>query len=283
MSYVFFFSHFAVQLRPGTDEGVALSCRTIPHRAIPRSVRVWGPVVLLVALALYLAAYLRWPSLASQVDLLVYRFGAVRVWDGQDLYSVGMTGNSHTMLFDYTPFAALCFLPLIGLSQPATSHPCVLLVNIVCVGYIVRRMLNAAGIIFRHRLWGLTALLMAPIIWLEPVRLSLQLGQINVLMMAFVLADVLSQPSRRWTGIGIGIAAGYQTDSRALHCLSRRNRATSRGSHRWIDVHLDHRSRFRSAAGRFEAVLAAWAVSRRTTDLQRPAGEHQPDWSPRAP
>jgi len=71
-----------------------------------------------IALALYLVAYLRWPSLASQVDLLVYRFGAERVWDGQDLYSVGMTGNPHTMLFDYTPFAALCFLPLIGLSQP---------------------------------------------------------------------------------------------------------------------------------------------------------------------
>jgi alpha-1,2-mannosyltransferase len=86
--------------------------------AISRSFRVLGPVALSIALALYLVAYLRWPSLASQVDLLVYRFGAERVWDGQDLYSVGMTGNPHTMLFDYTPFAALCFLPLIGLSQP---------------------------------------------------------------------------------------------------------------------------------------------------------------------
>ena len=95
----------------------------LPPRAIPRSVRVWGPVVLCIALALYLAAYLRWPSLASQVDVLVYRFGAVRVWDGQDLYSAGMTGNSHTMLFDYPPFAALCFLPLIGLSQPWCVYP----------------------------------------------------------------------------------------------------------------------------------------------------------------
>ncbi len=181
----------------------------LPPRAIPRSVRVWGPVVLCIALALYLAAYLRWPSLASQVDVLVYRFGAVRVWDGQDLYSAGMTGNSHTMLFDYPPFAALCFLPLIGLSQPAILT-LAFLVNIVCVGYIVRRMLSAAGITTATGLWGLTALLMAPIIWLEPVRLSLQLGQINVLVMTIVLADVLSQPSRRWTGIGIGIAAGIK-------------------------------------------------------------------------
>ncbi len=179
----------------------------LPVRAISRSVRVLGPVVLLVALALYLAAYLRWPSLASQVDLLVYRFGAMRVWDGQDLYSVGMTGNPHTMLFDYTPFAALCFLPLIGLGQPGILG-LGLLVNIACVGYIVRRMLCAAGITAETGLWGLTALLMAPILWLEPVRLSLQLGQVNVLIMAVVIADLLS--SRRWTGIGIGIAAGIK-------------------------------------------------------------------------
>src|SRR5690349_11374292 len=101
--------------------------------AISRSVRASVPVVLLIALSLYVAAYLRWPSLANQVDLLVYRFVAVRAWDGQDLYSVGMTGNTHTMLFDYTPFAALCFLPLIGLSQPVIL--CLgLLVNVACVG-----------------------------------------------------------------------------------------------------------------------------------------------------
>jgi glycosyl transferase family 87 len=54
----------------------------------------------------------------------------------------------------------------------------------------------------------LTALLMAPIIWLEPVRLTLQLGQINLVIMAIVVADSLS--SRRWTGMAIGIAAGIK-------------------------------------------------------------------------
>ncbi len=181
----------------------------LPARAISRSVRVLGPVALLVAWALYLAAYLRWPSLASQVDLLVYRFGATRVWDGQDLYSVGMTGNSRTMLFDYTPFAALCFVPLIGLNQPGILA-LGLLVNIACVSYVVRRMVSAAGFATVTGSWGLTALLTAPIVWLEPVRLSLQLGQINLVIMAIVVADLLAQPSRKWTGIGIGIAAGIK-------------------------------------------------------------------------
>lgn len=180
-----------------------------PVRAVPRSVRVIGPVLLTVAVALYIAAYLRWPSLASQVDLLVYRFGATRVSDGQDLYSVGMTGNAHTMLFDYTPFAALCFLPLVGLSKPVVLV-LGLVVNLACVSYLVRRMLSSAGVTSATGLWGLTALLLAPIIWLEPVRLSLQLGQINVVIMTLVVVDLLAQPSRRWTGVGIGIAAGIK-------------------------------------------------------------------------
>ncbi len=177
--------------------------------AVPRSVRVWGPLLLTVAVALYVAAYLRWPSLAGQVDLLVYRFGATRVADGQDLYAVGMTGNAHTMLFDYTPFAALCFLPLVGLSKPLVL---VLgfAVNLACVGYLVRRMLASAGVASATGLWGLTALVLAPIIWLEPVRLSLQLGQINLVIMTLVIADLLTQPSRRWTGVGIGLAAGIK-------------------------------------------------------------------------
>jgi alpha-1,2-mannosyltransferase len=66
--------------------------RPLPCARNSRSFRVLGPVVLLVAVALQLAAYLRWPSLASQVDLLTYRFGAARVLGGRGLYSVGMDG-----------------------------------------------------------------------------------------------------------------------------------------------------------------------------------------------
>lgn len=162
-----------------------------------------------MAVALYVAACLRWPSLVSQVDLLVYRFGAQRVWDGQDLYSVGMTGDPRTMLFDYTPFSALCFLPLAALGKAAVLV-LGLLVNVACVAYVVWRMLRATGLAASAGLWGLTALLMAPVIWVEPVRLSLQLGQINLVIMALVVADLLAPPSRRWAGVLIGIAAGIK-------------------------------------------------------------------------
>ncbi|MBV9321887.1 MAG: hypothetical protein JO106_18595, partial [Mycobacterium sp.] len=68
--------------------------------------------MLAVALVLYVVVYTRWPSLVTQVDLQVYRFGATRVWKGLDLYSIGLTGNPKELLFIYPPFAALCFLPL---------------------------------------------------------------------------------------------------------------------------------------------------------------------------
>lgn len=178
-------------------------------RVVSRSVPLLGPIVLFIAVALYVAAYLHWHSLSSQVDLFVYRFGAERVWDGQDLYSLGSTGNTRTMLFVYTPFSALAFLPLIELGQ--TSVVILgLVVNVLCVGYVVRRSLGAAGVSSSAGLWALTALLVAPVIWLAPIQLSLQLGQVNLVIMALVAADVLSPATRKWAGIGIGIAAGIK-------------------------------------------------------------------------
>jgi alpha-1,2-mannosyltransferase len=46
--------------------------------------------------------------------------------------------------------------------------------------------------------------------WLEPFRLSLQLGQINIAILAIVVADLLGPAQRKWAGIGIGLAAGIK-------------------------------------------------------------------------
>jgi alpha-1,2-mannosyltransferase len=172
-------------------------------------VRVYGPVVLLAALVAYAGMYVRWPSLAGQVDLLVYRFGAARVLAGQDLYSIGLTGNPHTLLFDYTPFAALCSLPLTPFT-PLTAQVLGLVVNVVLVVYVIRRSLIRIGMTTSAGLWGLGALLTGLVCWLEPVRLSLQLGQVNLVILAVVVADLLGSDGRRWAGVGIGIVAGIK-------------------------------------------------------------------------
>jgi alpha-1,2-mannosyltransferase len=171
--------------------------------------RVYGPAVLTVALVVYVAAYLRWPNLAGQVDLLVYRFGASQVLAGHDLYSTGLTGNPRTLLFDYSPFAALCFLPL-ALVTPLTAQILGLAVNAALVAYVVLRLLRALGLTAATGLWSLGALLIGLVAWLEPIRLSLQLGQVNLLILAIVVADLLGPERRRWAGVGIGLVAGIK-------------------------------------------------------------------------
>ncbi|MBO0864783.1 MAG: DUF2029 domain-containing protein, partial [Mycobacterium sp.] len=182
-------------------------------------VRRGGPAVLTAALLLYLVVYARWPSMLVQVDLQVYRFGAMRVREGLDLYSVGLTGNPKTLLFIYPPFAALALLPMAFVSEPTVQ---VLWLVLMCglITYAIRRMLTSMGPtaagglaktgLAKTGLWSLTALLVGLVAWLEPFRLSLQLGQINIVILVLVLADLLGPERRRWAGIGIGLAAGIK-------------------------------------------------------------------------
>ena len=171
--------------------------------------RTYGSVVLGLALLGYAGAYARWPSLAGQVDLLVYRFGAQRVRSGQDLYSIGLTGNPHTLLFDYTPYAAICSLPLTFVG-PVLAKVVGLVGNVGLLVFAVRRMLTRLGTTSTTGGWRLVALLVGLVGWLEPVRLSLQLGQVNLLILAVVVADLLGSDGRRWAGVGIGVVAGIK-------------------------------------------------------------------------
>jgi alpha-1,2-mannosyltransferase len=58
--------------------------------------------------------------------------------------------------------------------------------------------------------WTLTALLVGLCLWLEPVRYSIQLGQINLVILAVVVAELLGSPERKWAGVGIGLVAGIK-------------------------------------------------------------------------
>ena len=239
--------------------------------------RAYGPAILTVALVVYAAAYFRWPDLAGQVDLLVYRFGAGRVPAGQDLYSTGLTGNPHTLLFDYSPFAALCFLPL-TLVTPLTVQILGLAANCGLVAYAVLRMLRGLGMTAATGLWGLGAMLVGLVAWLEPVRLSLQLGQVNLVILAVVVADLLGPERRRWAGVGIGLGRRHQADPGPVHRLSPADRPTARRAGGVVDVRRDRRGRVRGAAQRLGLLLVAAGLRRHRADLERPGGQHQPAW-----
>jgi alpha-1,2-mannosyltransferase len=176
---------------------------------ISRRLRWAGWTALATALLLYLVEYLRWPDYLRQIDVLVYRFGAQRVLDGHDLYSVGILGNSRDLLFTYSPFAALCFIPLALLGK-LTVQIASLAASLVLLTYAVHRMGKSAGASRARGSWSLTALLVGLIGWLEPVRFSVQLGQINLAILAVVVGEVLAPKERKWAGAALGVVAGIK-------------------------------------------------------------------------
>ena len=153
----------------------------------------------------------------TMVDLMVYRNGSPFLLQGS-LYDWHLTQFSEqfALPFTYPPFAATVFIPLSYL-------PWVLVrwlwqvVSLACLWWLVRLSLRiisrdvdgTAGSstedVWRRRamLWtGLT-------IWIEPVRTTLNYGQINLVLAAIVLAGMASRRSVL-SGLSVGVTAGIK-------------------------------------------------------------------------
>ncbi|MFG1933293.1 glycosyltransferase 87 family protein [Mycobacterium sp. NPDC048908] len=168
-----------------------------------------GPLVAVMALATYVAVYAQWPTLRMQVDLMVYRFAGQRLVQGLDLYSTGLTGKPGELLFIYPPFAAICAVPL-TLLRDADVRWLWLFAMLAALTYAVVQMLKSMGVRSGDALLGLGALLVGLIAWLEPLRLTAELGQINLVLLVLVVADLLAARRGKWSGVGIGLAAGLK-------------------------------------------------------------------------
>lgn len=143
-------------------------------------------------------------------DLSVYQIAGNRVADGDSVYDTPLLGNTRGVWeFVYTPFAALLFVPLGGLSGDlytfvggfgnfamlAASSWAALWM----LGYRRDLRLAFAGI-------GVAGILL----WCEPVRSTMGFGQINILLLLLVLADMALPDSARGKGVLTGIAAGIK-------------------------------------------------------------------------
>ncbi|MCE3552111.1 glycosyltransferase 87 family protein [Pseudonocardia sp. RS11V-5] len=153
--------------------------------------------------ALQLAVLAVWPAPhLLMIDLQVYRAGGEHVLHHQPLYVGGVLLD---LPFVYPPVAAVLFVPLALLPLPLLK----ILWTALGVALLVLVVRRSAALTGAAPAAGTVALLVAAALWLDPVRTTFYLGQINVVLLALVLLDLTGRPSR-WRGAGVGLAAALK-------------------------------------------------------------------------
>lgn len=174
---------------------------------------VW--VLAIINAAALACVYISWspdgPSFdVYRIDLDVYRIGA-GVWSsGGALYgALPATTTGITLPFTYPPIAAAVMTPLNAVPM-AVASAAMTTVTVVMLAVVVRHFLVSLDLGSRSALFWSTASLLPLMIVFEPIQSTLGFGQINVILMAAVTADILV-PQPRWPrGMLIGMAAAIK-------------------------------------------------------------------------
>ncbi len=194
-----------VQAAPSNGDRPRATARTT-RGGIP----LWvGVPAVLVSLGLHAVTVAIWPEYYNvYIDVEVYQAAGRALLAGRDLYAGPLVETGpHSLYHVYTPFAAVLFTPLAAVPLLALDF-IVLALNLVVLAVVVRISLTATT--------GTTVPVALPLLvaslafWLEPVRTTAWLGQINLLLMLLVLLDLPRGPSRWPRGLGIGLAAGIK-------------------------------------------------------------------------
>jgi alpha-1,2-mannosyltransferase len=141
------------------------------------------------------------------LDLSVYQDGGLAWRHDEEVYRQGFTWAYLRYTYPpvtLLPFALLSYVP----HATATTLFAVLLGGAVgLTANLFLGMLGHRGIAGRV---GLTAGITAVAIWLEPVYMSMNLGQVNAFLMLLVVLDVALLGRTRGAGALIGVAAAFK-------------------------------------------------------------------------
>jgi alpha-1,2-mannosyltransferase len=143
-------------------------------------------------------------------DMAIYQ-GALRWWTaGGELYGYEAPVRGR-LGFTYPPFAAVLLMPVATMSLTAAgwlNAGASLLALGVVLHVVIRRTDLGRGASPGLVLTAAVVLAAAT----EPVRQTLGLGQINLLLLALIVLDigVLARSDSRWAGAGVGIATAIK-------------------------------------------------------------------------
>lgn len=154
-----------------------------------------------------------------RIDAAVYREGAIALVNGDSLYAQPFDMGDISLPFIYPPIGAILFAPwgyfdfitveLAGNLVVIASS----LLLLLCLYLVTNAVLNG-----RDKLLAFTiAAISWPIaLFAEPVFLNADLGQINILIMALVVLDLLPIKRRIPRGVLIGLAAAIKITPLAM-------------------------------------------------------------------
>ncbi|WP_238419274.1 glycosyltransferase 87 family protein [Gordonia sp. 'Campus'] len=185
----------------------------------PRSAPAPIPGVAVIVAAVFALGVIVWHITAIPItnpfyglfenatDVRVYRSGAATVLDGRSLYDDPVLWRLH---FTYPPFAAVVLVPLAVVGQ-AVAAICWWALGFIALAGVIAMGLRSLNYRVDARLVAFAVLLAVASTALEPIRTTIWLGQINIIVMTLILVDlVFLRPTSRWRGIGIGLAAGLK-------------------------------------------------------------------------
>ncbi|HLR98397.1 MAG TPA: glycosyltransferase 87 family protein [Mycolicibacillus parakoreensis] len=189
-----------------------------PDGGMRRKRVAWRIFQVLTAVALAGASWwvlTHWPY---RIDIDVYRMGG-RAWlDGLPLYTDGVlfpTRSGLNLPFTYPPLAAIVFSPFAVMPLPVATAV-ITLVTLVLLIVSVTLVLTsldvwpttavAPGPAWWRRAWLAAAVAAPTVIAFEPIRSNFSFGQINVVLMALVIADCLPRRTPWPRGLLLGFA-----------------------------------------------------------------------------
>src|SRR4051812_28499188 len=174
--------------------------------------RLGVQILLVCALVALLGWYLAFGSPASPkhgyFDLTVYR-GAARWWlHHRHLYAFIREGTSKG--FTYPPFGVLVVLPTALVSMHTAAA---VLTTLSALLVILTTWWLGIPVADRHGWprWFAVAVAVPLVFAMEPVRETLGWGQLNLFLVALILADLGAlERGSRWAGAGIGLATAVK-------------------------------------------------------------------------
>jgi len=147
------------------------------------------------------------------VDSAVYRSGALALLHSEPLYdamSLSAQPPWARLPFTYPPTAALLFVPL-ALFPTQVSWGLLAVASVLGMTMVIRVSLEALS---RRPSWlapaRTTLVLSVLLLAIEPVWRTVLLGQINLVLMALVVLDVLVLKGSRYSGVLVGVAAAVK-------------------------------------------------------------------------